>query len=145
MLASASASALLAPVATALIFLLAKLGFANDGVVQPMASYNQWRNSSLSEVLSSDDPETTRLIYVHENRVSRAESFQRACKVFHQLAKVAPAEKRFRLIAVSWPSDRIGRRQRPDVQIKAQRNARFRSGLVVGSDPPGRAGHIVWR
>jgi hypothetical protein len=82
----------------------------------------QWRNSSLSEVLGSDDPETTTLIYVHENRVSEAESFDRARVVFRQLSKVAPAEKRFRLIAVSWPSDRIGHRGRPDVQIKAQRS-----------------------
>ena len=82
----------------------------------------QWRNSSVNEVLAADDPETTTLIYVHENRVSEAESFRRAVKVFQQLSTFAPTDKRFRLIAVSWPSARIGHRQRPDVQIKAQRS-----------------------
>ncbi len=48
--------------------------------------------------------------------------FRRAPIVLQQLAKFAPAGKRFRLIAVSWPSDRIGHHQRPDVQIKAQRS-----------------------
>ncbi len=83
---------------------------------------DKWRISSIGEVLASDDPETTTLIYVHENRVSEKELFRRVPIVFQQLSKVAPAGKRFRLIAVSWPSDRIGRRQRPDVQIKAQRS-----------------------
>jgi hypothetical protein len=82
----------------------------------------QWRDSSVNEVLASDDPDTTTLIYVHENRVSEAESFHRAVKVFQQLSEFAPPEKRFRLIAVSWPSARIGHRQRPDVQIKSQRS-----------------------
>jgi hypothetical protein len=82
----------------------------------------QWSDSSLGEMLGSDDPEETTLIYVHENRVSESESFDRARVVFRQLVNVAPAEKRFRMIAVSWPSDRIGHRQRPDVKIKAQRS-----------------------
>jgi hypothetical protein len=81
-----------------------------------------WRNSSISEVLASDDPETTTLIYVHENRVSEAEFFRRAPIVLQQLSNVSPAGKRFRLIAISWPSDRIGRHQRTDVQIKAKRS-----------------------
>jgi hypothetical protein len=83
---------------------------------------HKWRNSSIGEVLASDQPETTTLIYVHENRVSETELFRRAPKVFQQLSKFAPAGKCFRLIAVSWPSDRIGRRQRLDVQIKAKRS-----------------------
>jgi hypothetical protein len=85
-------------------------------------SDRQWRLSNLSELLGTDDPETTTLVYVHENRVSRRESFYRAWTVFVRLSRVAPADKRFRLIVISWPSDRIGRRQRPDVQIKAQRS-----------------------
>ena len=83
---------------------------------------HQWRESDAGELLDSEDPRETTLVYVHENRVSRSESFRRACTVFRNLSRVAPARKRFRMIAVSWPSDRIGVRQRPDVQIKAQRS-----------------------
>ena len=81
-----------------------------------------WRSSDLGELLGSDDPEITTLVYVHENRVSRTESFYRVWKIFKKLSLVAPPGKRFRLIAISWPSDRIGRRPRPDVQIKADRS-----------------------
>jgi hypothetical protein len=82
----------------------------------------QWRSSNLSEVLGSDDPRMTTLIYVHENRVTEAEAFQRAPIIFRQLTKFAPLEQRFRLIVITWPSDRIGHRPRPDVQVKAQRS-----------------------
>lgn len=82
----------------------------------------RWRCSSLGQLLSTDDPEEMTLIYVHENRVSEAESFRRAGIVFQHLTKVVPAAQRIRLIAISWPSDRIGIRQRPDVQIKAERS-----------------------
>lgn len=82
----------------------------------------QWRHSHLSELLGSDDPNMTTLFYVHENRVTQAETFGRARKVFRQLSDVAPAGQRFRMIALSWPSDRIAGGQRADVQIKAQRS-----------------------
>lgn len=81
-----------------------------------------WTPSSLGELLGSDDPNTRTLIYVHENRVSAADLRSRAHFVFRQLANVAPAGESFRMIAVSWPSERIGVRQRPDVHIKAQRS-----------------------
>lgn len=85
-------------------------------------SDRKWQRSNLSELLDTDDPRTTTLIHVHENRVSRRSSFYRAWSVFVKLSRVAPSDQRFRLIAISWPSDRIGRRQRADVQIKAQRS-----------------------
>jgi len=85
-------------------------------------SDRKWRLSNLSELLGTDDPETTTLVYIHENRVSRTEAFYRAWAVFVRLSCVAPADRRFRLVAISWPADRIGRRQRPDVRIKAQRS-----------------------
>ena len=53
----------------------------------------QWRDSSVQEVLAADDPETTTLIYVHENRVSEAESFRRAVAVFQQLSKFSPTSR----------------------------------------------------
>ena len=82
----------------------------------------QWRAADLPALLSTDDPATTTLFYVHENRVTRGESFQRACTVFANLSRRVPVGQSFRLIAVSWPADRIGVRPRPDAQIKATRS-----------------------
>jgi hypothetical protein len=81
-----------------------------------------WHESSLPQLLATDDPEIPTLFYVHENRVTRSESFQRACSVFKNLSCRVPASQSFRLIAVSWPSDRISLRPRPDAQVKAQRS-----------------------
>ncbi|WP_345318828.1 hypothetical protein [Novipirellula rosea] len=62
-------------------------------------------------------------IYVHENRVSAEEAWGRAKTIFCQLQQASqPQNDRFRLVVVSWPSDRIGVRPRPDAQIKAQRS-----------------------
>ncbi|WP_040769963.1 hypothetical protein [Novipirellula maiorica] len=62
-------------------------------------------------------------IYVHENRVSAQEAWGRAKSIYCQLQRAAPSPNdRFRLVMISWPSDRIGIRPRPDAQIKAQRS-----------------------
>ncbi|GAA5507488.1 hypothetical protein [Novipirellula caenicola] len=62
-------------------------------------------------------------IYVHENRVSAEEAWGRAKAIYCQLQQSAPsANGHFRLVMISWPSDRIGVRPRPDAQIKAQRS-----------------------
>jgi hypothetical protein len=85
-------------------------------------SDHQWREAILPELLSTDDPATTTLFYVHENRVSRSQSFQRANTVFANLSQCFPEGHSFRMIAVSWPSDRVGRLPRPDAQAKAKRS-----------------------
>lgn len=82
----------------------------------------QWCSSVLPELLGTDNPAIPTLIYVHENRVTRSESFQRACSVFKNLSCRVPAGQSFRMIAVSWPSDRIGLLPRPDAKIKAKRS-----------------------
>ncbi len=83
---------------------------------------SQWCRASLPELLGTDDPAMTTLFYVHENRVSRAESFNRAGVVFGNLSRRIPSGQSFRMVALSWPSDRIGRKPRRDAQIKAKRS-----------------------
>ncbi|TWU23397.1 hypothetical protein Pla52o_29330 [Novipirellula galeiformis] len=62
-------------------------------------------------------------IYVHENRVSAEEAWGRARSIYCQLQQASQSTNdRFRLVVISWPSDRIGVRPRPDAQIKAQRS-----------------------
>ncbi len=81
-----------------------------------------WRKESLGQLLATDNASVRTIFYVHENRVSRSDSFRRARLVFTRLSHAVPADRSFRLIAISWPSDRIGIRQRPDTQIKAKRS-----------------------
>lgn len=60
-------------------------------------------------------------IYVHENRMTASEAFSRALEVWSRMREASPGS-RFRLVVISWPSDRIGIRPRPDAQIKAWRS-----------------------
>ena len=82
----------------------------------------QWRRSSLQELFLTDDPDVTTLIYVHENRVTRSESFRRSHILLSSLQKTVSPHQPFRLIVFSWPANRIGWRPRPDVQEKARRS-----------------------
>ena len=81
-----------------------------------------WQPSNVKALLSTDAPDVRTLIYVHENRVSKQESFQRSRQLAERIARLSPHVKKFRLITISWPADRIGWRPRPDAQIKAQRS-----------------------
>lgn len=87
-----------------------------------------WQQSSTRDFLDvvsddvSGDP-VPLCIYVHENRVTAEEAFSRGCTISRQLQRTATQlDGRFRLLVISWPSDRIGIRPRPDTQIKAQRS-----------------------
>lgn len=82
----------------------------------------RWHTANLEQLLQTDDPDVITLIYVHENRVSRSESFQRADVVFSSLRQQVPDSCSFRMLAFSWPSDRIGILPRPDARIKARRS-----------------------
>ncbi len=81
----------------------------------------RWQPATLGDLLSADDPAVTTLFYIHENRVTRGESFQRAHAVFDRVSCFA-GDRPFRLIAIAWPADRISCRPRPDVQAKAHRS-----------------------
>lgn len=82
----------------------------------------KWQSSNLPELLATDDLQVTTLVYVHENRVTRYESFRRAVVLQAKLSRAVPPDRPFRLIVISWPADRIGWRPRPDIQAKAQRS-----------------------
>ena len=105
-----------------------------------------WSSSSVSEMLGSDDPATTTLIYVHENRVSEAESFRRASKGISATIEVCSSRKTFpanRGILAVGPHWSPSTPRCPD-QGSTKRSARSLFGLVAGSDPSGCAGHLIW-
>jgi hypothetical protein len=79
-----------------------------------------WEKSNPAEFLQGDDPKTPTLFFVHGNRTSCAESVNEGNELYQYYSRHADG-RAFRLVIWSWPSDRIGRRNRPDVQIKADR------------------------
>ncbi len=82
----------------------------------------RWQSSNLEELLASDDPTVTTCIYVHGNRVTGDQAFSNGRLILDRLKTQVSGRHRFRLVVFSWPSERIGCRQRPDLQIKAFRS-----------------------
>jgi hypothetical protein len=72
-----------------------------------------------AETLYRDSADHRPTVFViHGNRISSGEAVDFAWPVFRHLESHSEGRP-FRLVIWSWPSDRISRRNRPDVQIKA--------------------------
>jgi hypothetical protein len=78
-----------------------------------------WVRASLDELLSADDGHLVTTIFVHGNRMARAEAFTRGWAAYRALVQTAD-ERPVRFIVWSWPSEQI-RGPIQDVRIKAQR------------------------
>ncbi len=76
----------------------------------------QWNSQSLDALrtIGRDDPRRT-FIFIHGNRESLQSAITHAEAVRSKLER---SGRKYRLLIWAWPSDRVGRRQRPDVQLK---------------------------
>ena len=76
----------------------------------------QWSSQSLDALrtIGRDDPRRT-FIFIHGNRESLQSAITHAEAVRSKLER---SGRKYRLLIWAWPSDRVGRRQRPDVQLK---------------------------
>ena len=76
----------------------------------------QWNSQSLDSLrkIGHDDPRRT-FIFIHGNRESLSSAITNAEAVRSKLER---GGRKYRLLIWAWPSDRVGRRQRPDIQIK---------------------------
>ena len=81
---------------------------------------NCWRSSSASEFCDATQPKLPTIFVVHGNRYNADEAIDAAEPVYQQL-NTAQEKKPYRLVIWSWPSEKVCRRNRPDVQSKAQR------------------------
>ena len=73
--------------------------------------------STADEFFASDVPNRPTFFFVHGNRTDAPDALFESRPVYNYLscnAKVKP----FRFVLLSWPSDRIGKRPRPDAQTK---------------------------
>ncbi len=66
-----------------------------------------WTRAELDELLAAESPRMTTVVYVHGNRLSASEAFERAWTSYRALARRAD-ERPIRYIAWSWPSEKSG-------------------------------------
>jgi hypothetical protein len=66
----------------------------------------------------SDTAAVPTVVFIHGNRTDADEAVAKGMHVY-QTIRCATGERPFRYVIWSWPADRVGRRNRPDVQLKA--------------------------
>ena len=82
------------------------------------AQASQWLKSDARAFHDSCDPSVPTTLFVHGNQIDADVAVEEGWALYLQMQQQA-AGRSFRLVIWSWPSDRIGRRYRPDVRIKA--------------------------
>ncbi len=79
-----------------------------------------WAAANLDAFLATDDPNLPTVVFVPGNRATRQDAMDMAWQVQQQLK--ACGAGCVRMVAWSWPAERISRRNRPDVRAKACRS-----------------------
>jgi hypothetical protein len=83
-----------------------------DGSAAPALRFWQsngnggWTDATLEAFLAANDPAMPTDFYVHGNFESADETAQRGLALYGRLAAHAPADRPFRFVIWSWPSDR---------------------------------------
>lgn len=82
---------------------------------------DRWVRSHLAALSSPHDPGTPTTFFLHGNRSDRGDAIREGWSVYRCLARTDPRPP-IRLVIWSWPADRVSRRPRRDLQIKAARS-----------------------
>jgi hypothetical protein len=82
-----------------------------------LSSDQQWQAADAEAYQAAGEPAAPTTIIVHGNRINADDAIDFARPVYCRLLKIAQ-DKPFRLVIWSWPSDRVCKRNRPDVQVK---------------------------
>ena len=77
----------------------------------------QWLPADEQSFRQSDDPAMPTTIVIHGNRDDADDAVQFAWPIYCHILQIA-ADRPFRLVIWSWPSERMCRRNRADVQLK---------------------------
>ena len=89
--------------------------------VRRYESNSSWSQSTLEELLASNEPRLTTSLLVHGNDTDSPLAISKGFEVYRNLTRSAPPEQHVRLIVWSWPSDHIPGPFRDDARTKAQR------------------------
>ena len=81
--------------------------------------HEAWERSSLDDLMAARNPGLTTAVLVHGNDTDEQDARAKGMGVFHSLGQ--RADRPFRLIVWSWPSDYVGGTLRQDVRVKAER------------------------
>lgn len=79
---------------------------------------SQWLKSDVGAFRDSNDPAVPTTLFVHGNQIGADVAVEEGWALYRRMQRQA-AGRPFRLVIWSWPSDRIQRRFRLDVRIKA--------------------------
>ena len=82
---------------------------------------NQWLAADLKGFLAADEPAVPTVVCIHGNRSEEADAVSEGWSLYHILHSLAPNQP-MRYVIWSWPAERIGGRNRADVQVKAARS-----------------------
>jgi hypothetical protein len=82
-----------------------------------LSADRQWQRQDEGSFHAGDDPAVPTTIVVHGNRIDADEAVEFVRPIYCRLLNAAE-EHPFRLVIWSWPSQRMCRRNRPDVQLK---------------------------
>lgn len=101
----------------------------------------RWQSTTLSDLLATDSPTTTTVIWVHGNRFSSSDALNEGWETYRALIRCSTCQTPVRFIIFSWPSERIGGDPLDDVRVKAARtcpNAYYLAWLIdqMGDEVP---------
>jgi hypothetical protein len=82
-----------------------------------LSSDRQWQDADAESFQTMDEPAVPTTVIVHGNDDNADDAIQFAWPVYCRMLKIAQ-DKPFRLVIWSWPSDRVCKRIRSDVQLK---------------------------
>jgi hypothetical protein len=81
---------------------------------------NGWQARSIEELLAAQDDGSLLIIYVHGNRVSFSQAFDKGWSAYQSFVRTREDDRAVRFVVWSWPSDQI-RGPLRDVRSKAVR------------------------
>jgi hypothetical protein len=77
----------------------------------------QWQASDAESFRGGDDPAVPTTVLIHGNREDADDAIEFAWPIYCRMLQIAK-DRPFRLVIWSWPSEKMCRRNRPDVQLK---------------------------
>ncbi len=85
-----------------------------------------WLSADSAAFHHGDDQTGPTIIFIHGNRIDADDAVEYGCGLYRHIQETAFGRP-FRLLIWSWPSERIGRRNRPDAADKGRSGATCRA------------------
>ncbi len=109
------------------MWLVSSRGLGCDGLAKQVDKLQFWHydrerswvKTGLGELLASDDPQVTTVVFLHGNRISHEEAFTKGWNAYRVAVRQA-SERPVRFVIWSWPSEAV-RGPVNDARVKAAR------------------------